>query len=697
MKMRLLGVVFVASGVAAASCTAKIPSTSFDDGAGLTGTGATGSGGTSTADLTDADGDGISDTDEGAAAELDSDDDGTPDYLDEDSDDDGIPDSEEAGDSDPATPRVDSDNDGTPDFQDLDSDNNGIDDATEGTADPDNDGTGDYADADNDGDTIIDTTEIGGDPSAPLDSDDDGTPDYLDLDSDNDTISDADEKANDPDDDGIPSYIDLDSDEDCVPDELEAGDADLATAPVDTDNDGQADFHDTDSDDDGLSDTFEDVNCNGLLDPGESSAFDEDTDDDGVSDLVENAAGTDPADPADNPQINGDFVFVVPYEEPPTPDKDDLDFTTDLKQVDVYTIIDRSGSMTQELTSIKNNIDTVADNVTCAPLGNGAPGECIPDIWWGAGTVGYAGTGGQPFTNHLDLQEDPNIIGTNIPTDEPTGCCAEPLLLSTWSTLTGNDATTAPPSGCAVDNYPARLDCTNSPAGVTGIGYPCFRSGALPIILLVTDESPTTGSNTLKCPAESEVVTEATALSARVVGIMGDGAQPNVATLQGDLESLATQTGAVDANNSNAPLVMAGGGASAAQAIEDAIKLLAAGVPLDLSAVTVDDPSDNVDAVDAFVDHLETLQLGTPECTDGLTDIDSDPPDGFKDQYLGVTAGTPVCWRLIPKQNTTVMPTDQPQLFQATVEVYGDGITLLDERDVYFVVPPGVEVEPPPS
>ena len=36
----------------------------------------------------------------------------------------------------------------------------------------------------------------------------------------------------------------------------------------------------------------------------------------------------------------------------------------------------------------------------------------------------------------------------------------------------------------------------------------------------------------------------------------------------------------------------------------------------------------------------------------------------------------------------TVMPTDAPQLFRATVSVFGDGVTQLDQRDVFFLVPP---------
>ncbi len=100
-------------------------------------------------------------------------------------------------------------------------------------------------------------------------------------------------------------------------------------------------------------DATEDANCNGAVDGGETSATDDDTDGDGVSDLIEVAAGTDPTNPADNPQANGDFVFVEPYMKPQSPLDDDLDFSTKLQAVDMYVLLDRSGSMRQEIDAVK--------------------------------------------------------------------------------------------------------------------------------------------------------------------------------------------------------------------------------------------------------------------------------------------------------------------------------------------------------
>jgi len=66
--------------------------------------------------LPDADGDTISDFDEGRAENRDTDADGLPDFLDTDSDGDGTPDYVEAGDDDLLTPPFDSDGDRVPEY-----------------------------------------------------------------------------------------------------------------------------------------------------------------------------------------------------------------------------------------------------------------------------------------------------------------------------------------------------------------------------------------------------------------------------------------------------------------------------------------------------------------------------------------------------------------------------------------------------
>jgi len=626
----------------------------------------------------DADGDSISDADEGRSERVDTDGDGTPDFEDDDSDGDGIPDYREAGDLDPRTPPRDADGDGIPDFRDLDSDDNERTDTLDGVDDPDNDGVPNYADRDDDGDAIYDVDELGPNPQQPVDTDGDGIGDFRDTDSDDDTIPDLWEGAYDYDSDGVANYIDLDSDDDCVPDQVEA----RGTPPADSDGDSRPDFIDRDSDNDGVLDLDEDANCNGSVDGGETNPLAQDSDNDGVSDLVETAAGTDPTNPADNPQANGDFVFVEPYMEPQSPASEDLDFSSALQAVDVYVMIDRSGSMSTEINSVKTNLSNVVRNVACAPLGAGTPPNCIPDLWAGAGTIGYQASGAAAFSNLVDVQPNPSF--TTLPTTEPTtGCCNEPLSFAAYAAVTGQGG-----SAYGMSSVPSRLACNGSPAanaGYQAFGYPCFREGALPVVLLATDEPPISPGDTYKTPAWDTVVKPAYLnRGARLVGILGSGPSAGTET---DLRTMATDTGAVDATNGNAPLVFNGADANAATAIQTGILRLANGLPLDLNATTTDDPGDAVDAIAAFVDHLETLQLGSAQCANGLNDTDTNG-DSYPDKFVQVRTGTPVCWRVVSKPNTTVPATTEPQLFRATVRVYGDGITQLDERDVYFLVPP---------
>jgi hypothetical protein len=594
---RLLALALLASTVAV-GCGPS--GTGDDDGTGAPG---------------DADGDLISDADEGQATLSDTDHDGTPDFQDEDSDGDGIPDYREAGDSDAASPPLDSDGDGTPDFRDSDSDNNERADGLDGLDDSDNDSVANFQDMDDDGDTIPDVAELGPNPQQPLDTDSDGTPDFHDTDSDADTISDLTESNEDYDMDGAGNFQDLDSDGDCVSDQIEAA----GSPPADTDGDHHFDFIDRDSDDDGIADVTEDANCNGVRDAGETNAKASDSDGDGVSDLIEVAAGTNPNNATSNPQANGDFVFVEPYMKTQSPVDDDLDFSTKLQAVDMYVIVDRSGSMSQEIVSVRDNLATAIQHLTCGGLGSN-PNTCIPDLWAGAGTVGYHGAGAAAFQNYKDIQVNPNISG--LPVTEPTGSAdsMEPLTFSTYAAITGSGG-----ANYTMGSVPARSTCAGSPAsnaGYTTFGYPCFRQGALPVILLATDEPPISAGDTYTLPAWSSVVKPAFLnKKAKLVGIMGSGVAGT--SVETDMRTMAADSGAVDAANGNAPLVFDGSGANAASAIENGIRTLANGLPLDINAVSVDDPADSVDAITAFVDHLQTLQLGTAACANNLPDVDT--------------------------------------------------------------------------
>jgi hypothetical protein len=684
----------------------------------------------------DADGDGISDVDEGASALLDTDGDGTPDFQDDDSDGDGVPDQLEAGDDALDTRPVDSDGDGTPDFRDSDSDGNGRTDAADGTADSDGDGRRDFADDDDDGDHLTDVVELG-DPAAPRDSDDDGTPDFRDRDSDGDSIADADELMTDVDGDGLPAYRDTDSDGDCRPDALEAGDADLATRPVDSDGDGGGDFIDLDSDNDGLLDALEDADCDGVVDPGESSAQAADTDGDGVTDLVEHAAGTNPGDAASNPQARGDFVFLVPYVQPPTPDRDTLDFTTAISHADVTFLLDTTLSMADEIAAIKSSLATMVTQL----------GAQIPDI--GIGVAGYedfpadpyGGGGDRPFYLLHRVQTVRTVAGlasvqngVNQYTLGNGGDIPEAGWIALHQLASGLGLASVMNASIAAFDPATAPPAAMAPAGEEfgALGGAGFRAGALPVIVWITDAS-SHNSTEVSAPYSHIGLVGTTsaenavhARGARVVGVVSRGgiflpAYKDVAHAVVASGAVVTpdswpavgagrpagcaanqcctgQNGAGQAVTSGAtpcPLIFEtnSAGAGLGAQIVQAIQVLVQGVAIDIKARPVDDPADGVDAVAAFVTEIRANPAGGAPCTMGLSATDTNG-DGVPDTFANVLPGVRACFDVVPKENMTVVPTTSPQMFKATIVVEGDGVTTLDTRNVYFLVPPVIPAPP---
>ena len=643
----------------------------------------------------DSDGDGISDFHEGRVAgsgSVDTDGDGAPDWADPDSDGDGIPDSVEAGDADPRTPPVDTDFDGIPDFRDLDSDDNGVPDAIEGAGDTDGDGRLDFRDSDNDEDGLDDRTEIGPDPSAPRDTNGDGTPDYMSPDSDGDTISDLIEAFIDTDGDGVDDIYDLDSDGDGYTDALEAGDTDLATPPIDTDGDTIPDFRDPDSDGDGLSDAAERA-------AGTNPRL-ADTDGDGVSDLIEVGAGTDPLDRTDSPRTRGDFVFLVPYMLPPDPTRDTLQFDTTLQKADVYFLMDNTGSMGGTIAALQSGLtSTVIPDIRTR----------IPDAWFGVGgfddyPIGTYGWGSYS-TDTAGIVHDAPFFQYQVMT---ASTATAQTAVNRYRTNNGYDG---PESGVAglyalasrnnLSGY-ARFPGNTSTVPSCAAGYrgtACFRPDAVPIVVIMTDvdqhNSPTcAGCNYAGvpgAPAWATMTASLATLNARVVGISTAAGANNF------LNRLVTDT--TIARGAPGPastyVLSAPGGSGLSTAVTDAVRRAAA-VPLDVSARATDiaDPGETINAVSAFLDRLETRT--TPAagltCTTGWTTLDGPgiDADAYPDTFQRVTPGSPVCFDIIPKMNVTVMPTLVPQLFRAQIDVIGDYFTPLDNRIIFFLVPPRI-------
>ncbi len=462
----------------------------------------------------DSDGDTISDADEGNGL-VDTDGDGIPDHLDLDSDGDGIPDAVEAGDADLTTPPVDTDGDGTPDFRDLDSDGDFIADADEGAGDFDLDGIPNFRDFDADGDGIFDSEEAGDLNLAtpPVDTDGDRAPDFLDLDADGDFIADVHEGAGDFDGDGVPDFRDLDSDGDTVPDAIEAGDQDLTTAPVDTDGDGFPDFRDVDSDGDGLLDGIE-AGC-----PASTERTAADSDQDGFLDPAEIAYGSDPCDPASGID---DFYFVLPPGGPTQTAT--LTFTnTEIDRADLAIAIDTTGSMADEIANlqlglsttiipgVRANINDVSVSVSSfedfpvAPFGSAAAADRPFRL---GSRVSSDASAAQAAVNGLVLRNGG---------DFPESAHAALYHIATGTGLPWMGGT-VPAFDPMAGRVPGVADGT-----IGGVG---FRSGSLPIIVLITDAVSHTWRDYLpaiQTATTGKVRDALVGIGGRVVGVSGLG------------------------------------------------------------------------------------------------------------------------------------------------------------------------------
>ncbi|GAC1353386.1 MAG: hypothetical protein NVSMB47_05400 [Polyangiales bacterium] len=412
-----------------------------------------------------------------------------------------------------------------------------------------------------------------------------------------------------------------------------------------------------------------------------------------------------------------DFFFVVPYLGPPTPDRDVLKFGTNIKQVDVAFSVDTTGSMGSSISNLKTSLSS-----TIIP----AIAKAIPSVGIGVAyhdDYPYGGHGNSPCGPGGLPGDVPEGTITVVTADVPTAQAAANKL----EVHCGGDEPEAQEAsmyhiltGSAISSSPAIAAHTPAP-GTTGAVD--FRAGALPVVVEITDahwhdtDTVPPGLTSLK------VLTAAfKGLNARFVGVTDmhyASSETSPFPLLTQPEQLADSTG------SNVPPAAFAGACGAGQCctglsgaaqapagpggscrlsfqIQDgtglgdsvvkAIQAISVGSTFDVTAVAANDPA-NADAVDAtkFIKALRAMDEGSAKSPDDC------PPhaakdtngDGIKDTFVTVVVGTPVCFEILPQENTTVHPKTVAQFFNAFIDVLGmPGSVKLDRRNVLFLVPP---------
>lgn len=213
-----------------------------------------------------------------------------------------------------------------------------------------------------------------------------------------------------------------------------------------------------------------------IADPGITTSTLIDTDGDGVPDVADDF----PTDPG-RTGLEGGFYHELPLGGPV--EIDPLVFDIQVTTADVYFLMDTTGSMGGEINNLRASLASGTFLPGCGGGVIGAIRCTIPDAWFGVGfhddypisPYGGASSGDLVYRNTLDIT---------------TSVSAAQTAVNALRTHWGNDwaegqsqALYAVASGNGLGPYlPARTGC---PAGRWG--YPCFRDGTIPIVVLFTD------------------------------------------------------------------------------------------------------------------------------------------------------------------------------------------------------------------
>jgi hypothetical protein len=344
----------------------------------------------------------------------------------------------------------------------------------------------------------------------------------------------------------------------------------------------------------------------------------------------------------------------------------DLEVTTRILSADVFFLVDCTGSMDGEIANIQRSLTTTI-----------VPGalQQIPDLRLGVGAfadfaVGvYGSATDRPFELRRAITDDVAAVQAAIDAlpDWEGGDDPESQVEALYQVATGEGfgAWVDPSPGC-----PRR-----------GIGYPCFREGSQPVVMLITDapfHNGPRGSRPYSNPESPPVVpaphrfddamTALEELGARVVGIDSGAARA-------DLEAVAHRTGAVDGEGTPLVYSISPTGVGLGEEVVRGIETLALRVPIDVDAIAIDVPGDDLDAT-VLIHEIIALRAEPPE---GVARIEGDT-------FFTVMPGTRLVFDLDIRVD--VIPTPpQTRVYPVLIRFRGNRVTVLREQIVYIEVP----------
>jgi hypothetical protein len=218
-----------------------------------------------------------------------------------------------------------------------------------------------------------------------------------------------------------------------------------------------------------------------------------DSDGDGVPDDADDCPGTPDWITCDNDPTNDGIYETVFYDPSGAGEavRSSIATTTaDIPQIDIYFLIDATPTLTDEIEGLQTEILNIINDIrlTFADA-DGLP--CLARCQFGLGLYReYALSplappySQAPYHHILDLTDDDILLQTAVSTllnDDKTNTVANMTVASA-----ATQALYSVASGLGLgDMVPNRGSCPNAPAA--DVGYPCFRDGALHVVMNITD------------------------------------------------------------------------------------------------------------------------------------------------------------------------------------------------------------------
>ncbi|MBX7190605.1 MAG: hypothetical protein K1X94_01020 [Sandaracinaceae bacterium] len=401
-----------------------------------------------------------------------------------------------------------------------------------------------------------------------------------------------------------------------------------------------------------------------------------DTDGDGVPDIADECVGPGAFRAADG-SCYGDLFFyhTLPYGGPSAIDPAPI--FTQIRTADVYVLMDTTGSMGGELARLRTDLTTGSFLAGCTNGILGAIRCTIPDAWFGVGfhddyPYGSFGSGGcdSVLGHRTDItatlssaQTGVNGLGLHCGADGP-----ESNIQAMYAVATG----------AGFGGYLANR--TGCPAGRWG--YPCWRTGTIPILINITDapyhNGPPDPGGTypysgVPAPTWTQVVDALNAHDIRVITVQSCGSWSNSYCLQGErvARALGNATGSLGSSGSPYVFRINGDGTGLSSTVVNAVRDLANYSRMDVSARASGDSW-------GFTRSITAVSFGPRGSCTGISG---------GTVFTQCLPGTDVRFN-VEFRNNTVMPTAAPQVFNFYIEIIGDGSIVLQRVPVRIVVPP---------